>query len=687
MKDAFNKAGIKTNNTSDEQKNNQKSYDNKDNKGNKGYSGHKNNGSYNNGSGKNYNNRSNRSISDGYVGAPYNFVSIPRKVFNYKEENNRIPTHNQMDKELLSGSIKYTVKAHTPIMVGSGIKGNDVITFYRNSKGQYAIPGSTMRGLIRSNMQICSFSSFSEDIADYMLMFRNVASGADKKLYNSLLGNKSIQNNGKTMSVLKNVKAGYIAKEKDSYVIYNTCDDRDNSDDMNYYVISEKYINEHENMFSYLYSKEFGNKLQYEKGTVFNLSTDKNGRRHYKPRHQSMFNGAQGGSYHPFYAEISFEIKNNRISSIDAPGKLSKKGFLMGTGPMHEKKILYVIPKIDKSSEPLVIDKASEDAYQIDYNARLNNLGVNKDFYGLPKDNEVRPIFYIYLDAKLYFGYTPRLRLFYNHSIKYGLKQAGSDLDYGKALFGYIGEKDSYKSRLSFVDAYTENGKEMSDVRYTLSSPKPTSYLDYLKQEGGKAKTYNDDFELRGVKQYWNINQTRNMNINDNNQKVSTRFKPLESGTEFSGVIRFKNLTKDELGLLLYCMELKEEANHNIGMGRAYGYGRVKISCTSIQLFNLDKAYQIDVESFMNPFVNVTDKKQEYIDTYMAAIDKWISANYPGKKFSEISTISEFISMKTEIMKEDLTRYMSIDAREYQNRIKDRIPLPTVDEMIKTNRK
>lgn len=208
-----------------------------------------------------------------------------------------------------------------------------------------------------------------------------------------------------------------------------------------------------------------------------------------------------------------------------------------------------------------------------------------------------------------------------------------------------------------------------------------------MKQEGGKAKTYNDNFELRGVKQYWNINQTRNMNTNDNNQKVSTSFKPLESGTEFSGVIRFKNLTKDELGLLLFCMEPDPRAIHNIGMGRAYGYGSVTISCTNIQLFKLDKAYRTDVESFMNPFVTATDKKQEYISSYIAVIDKWISTNYPGKKFAEIPTIKEFISMKTEIMKEGLTRYMSIDAREYQNRMRSEIPLPTVDELIKTNRK
>ena len=33
-------------------------------------------------------------------------------------------------------------------------------------------------------------------------------------------------------------------------------------------------------------------------------------------------------------------------------------------------------------------------------------------FFGLPENGEIKPVFYIELDGKLYFRFTPRLRLF-----------------------------------------------------------------------------------------------------------------------------------------------------------------------------------------------------------------------------------------------------------------------------------
>ena len=52
--------------------------------------------------------------------------------------------------------------------------------FRKNENGKYCIPGSSVRGLIRNNVQILGFSSFEDDIDDYALMYRNVANGAEK---------------------------------------------------------------------------------------------------------------------------------------------------------------------------------------------------------------------------------------------------------------------------------------------------------------------------------------------------------------------------------------------------------------------------------------------------------------------------------------------------------------------------
>ena len=98
------------------------------------------------------------------------------------------------------------------------------------------------------------------------------------------------------------------------------------------------------------------------------------------------------------------------------------------------------------------------------------------------------------------------MRLFYGNSVKKGYRQAAAKLDYCKALFGYTGKENSYKSRLSFQDASTDQIQEMKLCEVVLGSPKPTSYLDYIEdveKPGQKAVTYNNEFRLRGVKQYW----------------------------------------------------------------------------------------------------------------------------------------------------------------------------------------
>ena len=95
-----------------------------------------------------------------YVGAPYNFVPLGSRV--YRKDS--ITKHNEITG--LSGSLEYQVTAQTPILVDGGDE-----HFYKNKDGKAAIPGSTMRGLVRSNMQILSQSSIVDDIGNAKLMY------------------------------------------------------------------------------------------------------------------------------------------------------------------------------------------------------------------------------------------------------------------------------------------------------------------------------------------------------------------------------------------------------------------------------------------------------------------------------------------------------------------------------------
>ena len=94
--------------------------------------------------------------NSGYVGAPYNFVPFYKDVVSVEKE--QMMTHDKIEHELLTGEIAYTATAKLPIFISDGKEQPD---FVKNERGEYMIPGSSMRGLIRSNAQILGLSSFS----------------------------------------------------------------------------------------------------------------------------------------------------------------------------------------------------------------------------------------------------------------------------------------------------------------------------------------------------------------------------------------------------------------------------------------------------------------------------------------------------------------------------------------------
>ena len=441
-----------------------------------------------------------------YVGAPYNFVPFYDKVYAYPDD--KLTKHNAVEESLFTGEITYEVTAETPIMIDDG-EGQ----FFKDAKGRYAIPGSTMRGLIRNNVQILGLCSYEDDIDDYALMYRNVANGAEKKQYNLTLGSKQLRVNDGSRSysvgVLINVRAGYVSNEGGKYVIYQTEVDSIKKEfkGMNYYVLSERKIvsdyRKDGNKFSYGFFRKGGKSILQHEFEEFKRYKDKNGRVHYK--------GVKNKEYRPYYKPVSYKVAREKdIIAVGNPGEYDeKKGYAVSTGEMNEKKAVYIIPQIDKNKERIIIPEEDIRAFRIDLKKKENTLKRfgGKEYFDLPKEGEMRPVFYIRLDGRLYFGFTPRLRLFYDHTVKEGLRQSWKTggIDYAKAMFGFAAPEKSYKSKLSFSDAVLQEevgcGKEQELI---LAEPKPTSYFDYLKQGGNTPATYNtDNFELRGVKQYW----------------------------------------------------------------------------------------------------------------------------------------------------------------------------------------
>ncbi|MDE7431541.1 MAG: TIGR03986 family CRISPR-associated RAMP protein [Lachnospiraceae bacterium] len=664
-------SGSKTDNNESQ---NQKSY-NSNGKQNNGKPNHgkQNNGKPNRESNKGSNNQP-------YVGAPYNFIPFYDKVYKYPED--KLTSHNDVKNDLITGEITYEVKAETPIMIDDGTQ-----HFFTDAKGRYAIPGSTMRGLIRNNVQILGLSSFDEDIDDYALMYRKITAKKGDRLfeeYKTILGADQIPvDNGdkKTkVSVLLNIHAGYVFNKNGKYVIYQTKLDsiKEELGVMNYYVLSErKIINAYlkdGDKFSYGFFRQNGKSILQHEFQEFEHYTDQNNRDHYR--------GKKNSEYKPYYKPITYEVTHEKdIIAVGYPGENEKNGYVVSTGYMNEKKAVYIIPEIDKTKESIPIPEEDVRAFKIDLNKKKNTLKQfgGEKYFDLPEEGEMRPVFYIRLDGRLYFGFTPRLRLFYDHTLKEGLKPClkTGGVDYAKALFGYTSPEKSYKSKLSFSDAVIKEDKgKGAEKKRILAEPKPTSYLDYLKQNKSTPVTYNTDgFELRGVKQYWLHESFVPIEEAVKNENAASTIRPLREGTKFKGKIRFRNLTKDELGLLLWAVRLNGGSQMNVGKAKSYGYGRISVTIEKAKKMDLQRAYRSDGLLCLDPFCNIEINKA--IDSYKEVINQYL-----GKKtIDELPHIRDFFIMKDsgKIPHDQDTRYMNIDQKEYQNR---QDPLPTVKTIV-----
>ena len=78
------------------------------------------------------------------------------------------------------------------------------------------------------------------------------------------------------------------------------------------------------------------------------------------------------------------------------------------------------------------------------------------------------------------------------------------------------------------------------------------------------------------------------------NQNVTVESLP--DGSKFCFEIKFENLSKEELGLLLFSIDLDEEEKglrcHHIGMGKPLGMGSVKLNMKDIKLYNRQDRYR-----------------------------------------------------------------------------------------------
>jgi CRISPR-associated protein (TIGR03986 family) len=543
--------------------------------------------------------------------APYNFVRLPEAVLSVNRDE--LPGHDVFDSHCHTGSIDLTITTETllytrcaypPELDGHKVHRSPSLQdfFHHGNPSRPFLPGSSLRGMLLTLVEVISFSRVNR-IHDEHLIYRAVGDTT------SLGDMYRLKMFGTITSLIPypspDLKGGYLKYNNGlSYIqpatVYN----------------GESFV--HTESYPDFAPQKFND--QYTAADVMDVWLLPPPRRTVKP--------ARGHRPAMSLAKIPITNISNDSSSAEKPDWV--KGKLVKSGHMHNKHSHCVIYEEDPNPNARIpIPQALWEKYQAD---RDMNRGIR--CRPLIENND--PLFYL-VDRSgnlVFFGPTMMFRMPYSAStvkfIPECLRDPGQ-LDIAEAIFG----STERKGRVRFPDAafaravgggdspfcVDNNGRIIPKI---LSSPKPTSFQNYLVQNVPQVQKndlnhYGDPYGknggtvIRGHKFYWNKfgniedvqescgeqngrvqmdanglshyrntdrGEWRNADMPDAKPQ-HTVIKPVRPGCVFKGKIHFENLSDIELGALLSALDLEgEHSRHRLGMGKPYGMGRIHIQYT-----------------------------------------------------------------------------------------------------------
>ena len=483
--------------------------------------------------------------------APYNFVRLPAKtaLAQFKGVDD-FPAGDRYYPGRHTGYISLDVETRTPLY----IKGEKSEFFAPGGVPQ--IPGSSMRGMVRTLVEIASCSRF---VAGEQC--------EDKRLYNRAMMDRACPD---------------LAKRYQSRMVDST----------NYYFPKTQ---------AGLLSKV---------GTGYQLAPSEvlptTGTAIYKVEETVLQNARFPVT--PFQAPIAIyfipakvalhshrqgaiQLKYAKVVQVTQDAKIVAKdpnymeGYLVVSGSIPRKHMHWIISQPAKNTPSKlvpddVIEEYRGDASrkgETDLLKRVDNGGPTPCFY-LEEAGNITAI-----------GHTGMFRLPYANRVGDCIPKYGKEMDLATAIFGQV---SSFAGRVFFEDSVLKSAQEGDFEQQVspkiLSGPKPTTFQHYLQQNNPSVLNHWDTAgsQISGYKLYWH-RQTPTVHNSDYSWSEGRVFPPsdtqhikiqaMKAHKVLKGRIRFENLSTVELGVLLFVLDLPDECCHKIGMGKPLGLGSIKI--------------------------------------------------------------------------------------------------------------
>lgn len=532
-----------------------------------------------------------------FIDAPYNFAPLAERV--YLPDWAPLVSHDLPFRDGLSGAIDFTLTAHSPLLVGGGMRKASErepgeVKFFQTPDSRYAIPGSSLRGMIRNVVEILSFSRFHL-VDDRRYGLRDISGRHVAESYTTRVRNK--------------VQYGFLRLGAKGNPEITPC---------------EMARLSHRDLAMWWKEKE----PIFQKG----LSVPK------KYQEWSRLCSSHG-IRDPF--TIDFNPSKGQVTAI---GVGPDKGFPVFTGQISDstkrggKYRDFVFFNENKAGCFLV--------HNIDAAAWRDFLSIHGDEEGkagMPwpdfwKDRYFRgekvPVFYIRSAARLQIGLAFMPKLAGDFSVHDMIRHTSADhlddskLDMATLIFGRVGEKadDCLKGRVWFEPALAQ-GQPRPDPQPNaiLGSPKASYFPNYIEQpataptwrlrENAQYATYIETQQhakprLRGWKRYparpdGEVGVQEPEGDQVKNKKIQVRLHPLPPETAFQGRMIFHNLKPVELGALLWAMTFGDDSayRHSLGMGKPFGFGQISFTIDQAAVEPNDPTQQrLDWREYLTAF-------------------------------------------------------------------------------------
>ena len=581
--------------------------------------------------------------------APYNFVELPERLV-------AAPTDHKGDHSNYighTGVIHCTLTAETPLYTRTALPldlaraldkakngwsdlsdadKESYAAFFHHGDGVPRIPGSSLRGMLRSLVEIGGYGKVDR-VSRIGVVHRIISKDNVGTTYRNRIMRNVSEEGSKKHYFIPNVRGGYVEKVGHGWQIRPAVE----TDGTTFARVSNDDV-------------DFSSLSRW--GTI---------RAAYH-----IYIQTNSYEFRPLGDDDFIFIKRAAVTSF-RPGATENfaPAALLRGGRMGTKKSEAVIYAPDTMGVPLPVPRDLELAYrdQItkEQKSILGNEGVLQNGH---------PVFYLMEGGNLtFFGHTAMMRLPYKRGPLDLIPAYARDqqtIDIADTLFGFVrGSRQETNQaragRLTFHDGLATAGTVQTAALNPriLSGPKTTTFQHYLVQESANPndfRSYDDSLErteLRGIKLYWHQRHADRRSIAATPAPVNsarsqyTIIRPLDAGAQFTFAIRFESLNNVELGALLWALQLGDgETRLKLGMGKPLGMGSVRVVINTVEISSRATRYTTLFDEDGNWATGAHNADATQQAAWVAAFQSYVLAGLEiSGSFDDLARIAQLRAM------------------------------------------